>query len=60
MRNAIPSHPPKKVLTSPAEFYEALLAGVRQARHRVVLASLYIGTGHREAALVRLVHAGDF
>lgn len=42
------------MLETPTQFYDALLCGVRSARKRVVLASLYIGSGSREVH----VHVG--
>ncbi|XP_061913164.1 CDP-diacylglycerol--glycerol-3-phosphate 3-phosphatidyltransferase, mitochondrial [Entelurus aequoreus] len=40
------------VLTSPDQFYQTLKARVRTAKRRVVLASLYLGTGQLEQDLV--------
>ncbi|XP_053715425.1 CDP-diacylglycerol--glycerol-3-phosphate 3-phosphatidyltransferase, mitochondrial [Synchiropus splendidus] len=40
------------ILTSPDEFYQAMKARIRTARRRVVLASLYLGTGRLEQELV--------
>lgn len=41
-----------RIITEPAHFYEALSDGARAARSRIVLASLYLGTGEQEHALV--------
>lgn len=42
-----------EILESPSQFYNVLLQGVRNARSRVVIASLYIGTGTLEQELIR-------
>ena len=41
-----------EILETPSQFYNVLLQGVRNARSRVVIASLYIGTGTLEQDLV--------
>ncbi|KAM4673897.1 CDP-diacylglycerol--glycerol-3-phosphate 3-phosphatidyltransferase, mitochondrial isoform 1-T4 [Amazona ochrocephala] len=41
-----------KVLSSPAEFYELLKVQIKSAKQRVVMASLYLGTGLLEQELV--------
>jgi phosphatidylserine/phosphatidylglycerophosphate/cardiolipin synthase-like enzyme len=41
-----------EILETPSQFYNALLQGARNARSRVVIASLYIGTGTLEQELV--------
>eukprot|EP00117_Sycon_ciliatum_P016253 scpid62027/ scgid4597/ CDP-diacylglycerol--glycerol-3-phosphate 3-phosphatidyltransferase, mitochondrial; Phosphatidylglycerophosphate synthase 1 len=41
-----------EVLREPIDFYRTVQNGVRSAKKRVVLASLYLGTGEREQALV--------
>ena len=41
-----------EVLETPSQFYDVLLQGVRSARSRVMIASLYIGTGTLEQELV--------
>lgn len=41
-----------RIITEPSHFYEALSDGARTARSRIVLASLYLGTGEQEHALV--------
>ncbi|XP_029454996.1 CDP-diacylglycerol--glycerol-3-phosphate 3-phosphatidyltransferase, mitochondrial [Rhinatrema bivittatum] len=41
-----------QVLSSPTEFYNVLKAQIKVAKRRVVLASLYLGTGALEQALV--------
>ncbi|RKP03751.1 hypothetical protein CXG81DRAFT_3071, partial [Caulochytrium protostelioides] len=43
------------VLTTPADFYARLLAQIRSAEHRLILASLYLGA--KETALVDAVRA---
>ncbi|XP_069786107.1 CDP-diacylglycerol--glycerol-3-phosphate 3-phosphatidyltransferase, mitochondrial isoform X2 [Narcine bancroftii] len=40
------------VLTSPSEFYDALKEHIKMAKKRIVLASLYLGTGPLEQELV--------
>ncbi|KAG6552434.1 hypothetical protein Mapa_005995 [Marchantia paleacea] len=40
------------LLDTPGDFYEAIKEGIRNSRRRVVMASLYIGTGKLEAELV--------
>lgn len=42
-----------EILETPSQFYNVLLQGVRNARSRVVIASLYIGTGTLEQELIR-------
>jgi CDP-diacylglycerol--glycerol-3-phosphate 3-phosphatidyltransferase len=42
-------------LSSPTEFYDALLRAVVTSEQRLTLASLYIGTGPREKALVEAI-----
>ena len=39
-------------LSTPADFYAALLTGVRASAARATLSSLYLGTGALEVALV--------
>ncbi|XP_048345752.1 CDP-diacylglycerol--glycerol-3-phosphate 3-phosphatidyltransferase, mitochondrial [Sphaerodactylus townsendi] len=41
-----------KVLSSPSEFYELMKGQIKMAKKRVVLASLYLGTGPLEQELV--------
>ncbi|XP_062976208.1 CDP-diacylglycerol--glycerol-3-phosphate 3-phosphatidyltransferase, mitochondrial isoform X2 [Elgaria multicarinata webbii] len=41
-----------KVLSSPTEFYELMKGQIKMAKQRVVLASLYLGTGPLEKELV--------
>lgn len=43
-----------KILHEPHEFYEALLTGIRNAKKRIVITSLYLGTGKLEQQIVRL------
>lgn len=40
------------ILTSPDQFYQAMKARIRTAQRRVVMASLYLGTGQLEQELV--------
>lgn len=44
-----------EVLETPSQFYNVLLQGVRNARTRVVIASLYIGTGTLEQELLDVI-----
>ena len=44
-----------RTLGGPVEFYDELLAGVAGAKRRILLASLYIGTGEKETALLEAV-----
>uniref|UniRef100_A0AAY5ED96 CDP-diacylglycerol--glycerol-3-phosphate 3-phosphatidyltransferase n=1 Tax=Electrophorus electricus TaxID=8005 RepID=A0AAY5ED96_ELEEL len=41
-----------RVLRSPDEFYQAMKVRIKTAKHRVVMASLYLGTGPLEQDLV--------
>ncbi|THD25813.1 CDP-diacylglycerol--glycerol-3-phosphate 3-phosphatidyltransferase [Fasciola hepatica] len=43
------------ILQSPQEFYNVLLNQIRQAKRRIVLSTLYIGTGYMEVQLVNAV-----
>uniref|UniRef100_A0A8C9G1M7 CDP-diacylglycerol--glycerol-3-phosphate 3-phosphatidyltransferase n=1 Tax=Pavo cristatus TaxID=9049 RepID=A0A8C9G1M7_PAVCR len=56
IRNLVPefgiSSSHVKVLSSPAEFYELLKVQIKTAKQRVVMASLYLGTGLLEQELV--------
>ncbi|KAM4890181.1 CDP-diacylglycerol--glycerol-3-phosphate 3-phosphatidyltransferase, mitochondrial [Sylvia borin] len=56
IRNLVPefgiSSSHVKVLSSPAEFYELLKVQIKAAKRRVVMASLYLGTGLLEQELV--------
>jgi phosphatidylserine/phosphatidylglycerophosphate/cardiolipin synthase-like enzyme len=45
-----------RVLSSPAEFYDTLLDLSSRAEKRVLLSSLYLGTGPHEQALVAALH----
>ncbi|XP_069511342.1 CDP-diacylglycerol--glycerol-3-phosphate 3-phosphatidyltransferase, mitochondrial [Ambystoma mexicanum] len=45
-----------QVLSSPTEFYELLKAQIKAAKKRVVMASLYLGTGPMEQELVDSMH----
>ncbi|XP_068160803.1 CDP-diacylglycerol--glycerol-3-phosphate 3-phosphatidyltransferase, mitochondrial [Antennarius striatus] len=40
------------ILSSPDQFYQAIKARIKTAKRRVVMASLYLGTGHLEQQLV--------
>lgn len=42
-------------ITEPDVFYTTLMANIRTAKRRVVLASLYLGTGEKEQKLVELL-----
>ena len=44
-----------RLLSSPAEFYSQLLSLTRSAQRRVLLSSLYLGTGADEQALVEAI-----
>ena len=44
-----------EVLDTPASFYDTLVREARAASRRVVLGSLYVGTGDREATLVSVI-----
>ena len=44
-----------EILSSPEEFYETLISNVNQAQKRIVLSSLYIGTGSKGEALVKRI-----
>jgi len=44
------------VLHTPTQFYERILAGIRGAEKRVVLCSLYLGTGELERKVVEELH----
>ncbi|NWW98496.1 PGPS1 protein, partial [Caloenas nicobarica] len=56
IRNLVPefgiSSSHVKVLSSPTEFYELLKVQIKSAKQRVVMASLYLGTGLLEQELV--------
>lgn len=60
----IPPHTPypfslhHQVLTTPQELYQAILNGTEQARSRITMTSLYLGTGKLEDALVSFFSAG--
>lgn len=43
------------ILYKPDDFYTTLLERCKNAKHRIALASLYLGTGPLEAELVSLV-----
>ncbi|XP_006816893.2 CDP-diacylglycerol--glycerol-3-phosphate 3-phosphatidyltransferase, mitochondrial-like [Saccoglossus kowalevskii] len=44
------------ILREPSEFYKTLKEKARHARNRIVLASLYLGTGELEQQLVDSIH----
>ncbi len=44
-------------LASPAEYYDRIMDGIRAASERLCLASLYVGVGSREAAMVDAIRA---
>lgn len=46
-----------RVLSSPTEFYDTILELVRSSQKRVLLSSLYLGTGSHELALVAALRA---
>eukprot|EP01135_Chromosphaera_perkinsii_P009337 Nk52_evm13s1737 gene=Nk52_evmTU13s1737 len=46
-----------RIMHTPGEFYEALLAGIERAQHRIVLSSLYLGTGGMEEKLIEVILA---
>jgi phosphatidylserine/phosphatidylglycerophosphate/cardiolipin synthase-like enzyme len=52
MRRFVVAASDVSVHVEPAALHAALLQGIEAARHRVSIASLYIGGGEREAALV--------
>ncbi|XP_006869716.1 PREDICTED: CDP-diacylglycerol--glycerol-3-phosphate 3-phosphatidyltransferase, mitochondrial [Chrysochloris asiatica] len=56
IRNLVPefgvSSSHVKVLSSPGEFFEVMKGQIKSARRRVVMASLYLGTGPLEQELV--------
>ena len=41
-----------RVITEPSEFYEELCRRAKTAKKRIVLASLYLGTGEKEQRLL--------
>ncbi|XP_063312426.1 CDP-diacylglycerol--glycerol-3-phosphate 3-phosphatidyltransferase, mitochondrial isoform X2 [Pelobates fuscus] len=41
-----------KVLHTPDEFYQVMKAQIKKAKKRIIMASLYLGTGHLEQELV--------
>uniref|UniRef100_A0A3P8W1W4 CDP-diacylglycerol--glycerol-3-phosphate 3-phosphatidyltransferase n=2 Tax=Cynoglossus semilaevis TaxID=244447 RepID=A0A3P8W1W4_CYNSE len=43
------------ILTSPDQFYQAMKARIQTAKRRVVMASLYLGTGQLERELVECI-----
>ncbi|XP_065579961.1 CDP-diacylglycerol--glycerol-3-phosphate 3-phosphatidyltransferase, mitochondrial-like [Artemia franciscana] len=46
-----------KVMSSPKEFYETLLAKSKNAKRRITIASLYLGTGQMERTLVESIRS---
>uniref|UniRef100_F7EAP9 CDP-diacylglycerol--glycerol-3-phosphate 3-phosphatidyltransferase n=1 Tax=Monodelphis domestica TaxID=13616 RepID=F7EAP9_MONDO len=61
IRNLVPefgvSSSHVKVLSSPAEFFELMKGQIKTARRRVVMASLYLGTGPLEQELVDCIES---
>lgn len=43
------------ILPSPTAFYEQLLANIRNAKHRITISSLYLGTGKLEREFVAAI-----
>eukprot|EP01101_Sappina_pedata_P010004 TRINITY_DN6194_c0_g1_i1.p1 TRINITY_DN6194_c0_g1~~TRINITY_DN6194_c0_g1_i1.p1 ORF type:complete len:506 (-),score=102.94 TRINITY_DN6194_c0_g1_i1:69-1586(-) len=41
-----------KILQSPPEFYSSLIEGIRKAEQRIIISSLYLGTGDLERKMV--------
>lgn len=48
-----------KTLKSPKDFYHTLLYRCTSAKRRIVIASLYLGTGKLEEKLVSKIHDGE-
>uniref|UniRef100_A0A914CBK0 CDP-diacylglycerol--glycerol-3-phosphate 3-phosphatidyltransferase n=1 Tax=Acrobeloides nanus TaxID=290746 RepID=A0A914CBK0_9BILA len=49
-----------QLIRTPTEYYEKLKHGIKTAKKRVVLSTLYLGTGNLEEALVdNIIHALD-
>lgn len=44
-----------RIINEPTEFYESLLKNASQAKHRISLASLYLGIGKLEMDLVNAI-----
>lgn len=44
-----------EIIHEPSKFYETLVQKSAEARERIVLASLYLGTGHLESAFVQTI-----
>uniref|UniRef100_A0A7E4V5L4 CDP-diacylglycerol--glycerol-3-phosphate 3-phosphatidyltransferase n=1 Tax=Panagrellus redivivus TaxID=6233 RepID=A0A7E4V5L4_PANRE len=40
-------------IKTPTDYYDSLLNGIRTAKHRIILSSLYLGTGELEIKLVQ-------
>lgn len=49
------AHENMEILDQPQQFFDALCSGISSARARIVLASLYLGTGDHERKLVQLI-----
>lgn len=49
-----------KLLSEPDEFYQTLMQKSSTAQHRIVVSSLYLGTGHLEKSLVSLMLPSRF
>src|SRR3989338_4395295 len=41
-----------QLIDTPSEFYDGIIEGIKQAKERVVLSSLYLGTGEQEIKIV--------
>ncbi|KAL7635170.1 UNVERIFIED_CONTAM: hypothetical protein RMT77_014156 [Armadillidium vulgare] len=44
-----------KILNNPQDFYDELLSRSSKAKHRIIIASLYLGTGELEKKLVSVI-----
>ena len=42
-----------QVIETPSQFYDDLLEGIKHAKDRVVLSSLYLGTGEQEKKIIQ-------
>lgn len=45
-----------RVINEPRDFYETLLRNAANARHRISMASLYLGVGKMETDLIEVIH----
>lgn len=41
-----------EMIDSPSAFYESIIEGIRGSRKRILISSLYLGTGPMEAKIV--------